>query len=86
MPGPEDLQVSHLDPGHGLHVTCMHSVTGFEVRDLSVFWAGNATVVRNAISVRTQLKSTVARAPCVVLFDLKPLIEDGNLQAYICTV
>ena len=33
MPGPEDLQVSHLDPGHGLHVTCMHSVTGFEVRD-----------------------------------------------------
>ena len=42
MPGPEDLQVSHLDPGHGLHVTCMHSVTGFEVRDLSVFWAGHA--------------------------------------------
>ena len=36
MPGPEDLQVSYLDPGHGLHVTCMHSVTGFEVRDLIV--------------------------------------------------
>ena len=42
MPGPEDLQVSHLDPGHGLHVTCMHSVTGFEVRDLSVFLTGHA--------------------------------------------
>ena len=40
MPGPEVLQVSHLDPGHGLHVTCMHSVTRFEVRDLSVFWPG----------------------------------------------
>ena len=32
MPGPEDLQVSHLDPGHGLHVTCMHSVTSLVPR------------------------------------------------------
>ena len=65
MPGPEDLQVSHLDPGHGLHVTCMHSVTGFEVRDLSVFWAGHAQLAyATQLSpatpgVRTQLKSTV---------------------------
>ena len=65
MPGPEDLQVSHLDPGHGLLVTCMHSVTGFEVCDLSVFWAGHAQLAyatqlsRNAACVRTQLKSIV---------------------------
>ena len=23
MPGPEDRQVSHFDPGHDVHVTCM---------------------------------------------------------------
>ena len=34
VPGPEDRQVSHLDPGHGVHVTCMHSMIRFEVRDL----------------------------------------------------
>ena len=29
------------------------------------------------------LRSPLARAPYVVLFDLKPLIEDGNLQVYM---
>ena len=32
------------------------------------------------------LRSPLATAPYVALFDLKPLIEDGNLQVYICTV
>ena len=32
------------------------------------------------------LHSPLARTPYIVLFILKPLIEDGNLQAYICTV
>ena len=30
-----------------------------------------------------QLRSTLARASYVVLFDLKPLTEDGNLQVYM---
>ena len=51
MLGPEDRQVSHFDPGHGVHVTCMHSVTRFEVQALSVFWAGHATIIRNAAAV-----------------------------------
>ena len=29
---------------------------------------------------------SLARAPFVVLFGLKPLNEDGNLQVYVCTV
>ena len=32
------------------------------------------------------LRSPLARAPYVVVFDLKPLIEDGNLQAYMYCV
>ena len=32
------------------------------------------------------LRRPLARAPYVVLFDLKPLIEDGNLQVYMYTV
>ena len=33
-----------------------------------------------------QLRSPLARAPYVVLFDLKPLNKDGNLQVlYACT-
>ena len=32
------------------------------------------------------LRYPLPRAPYVVLFDLKPLIEDGNLQVYICIV
>ena len=32
------------------------------------------------------LRSPLARAPYVVLFDLKPLIEDGNLQVYMYCV
>ena len=32
------------------------------------------------------LRSPLARAPYVVLFDLKPLIEDSNLQVYMYRV
>ena len=32
------------------------------------------------------LRSPLAKAPYVVLFDLKPLIEDGNLQVYMYCV
>ena len=32
------------------------------------------------------LHSLLARPPYVVLFDLKPLIEDGSFCRYICTV
>ena len=32
------------------------------------------------------LRCPLARAPYIVLFDLKPLIEDGNLQVYMYCV
>ena len=64
MPGPEDLQVSHLDPGYGLHVTCMHSVTGFEVCDLSVFWAGHAQLAYANYHMQCRWRSNAIEIYC----------------------
>ena len=49
----------------------------------SVFYAAEAN---NAQLSYVATAQPLARAPYVILFDLKPLIEDGNLQVYICTV
>ena len=43
-------------------------------------------IMHNYQNLTRLLRSPLARAPSVVLFDLKPLIEDGNLQVYMYCV
>ena len=38
------------------------------------------------LSYAATVQSDIARAPYIVLLEPKPLIEDGNLQVYRCTV